>query len=97
MKINPKLLLFSSLLFCPLSIAYAQENDTLKDAIVVIDSTAEKEHKVTFTLDLVNRYIWRTIVGWRLFCCSTNDRIRSNRQMDFRHLGHIQFQKKLLL
>ena len=59
MKINPKSLLFFIFLFYPLSFAQAQENDTLKDAIVVIDSTAEKEHQVTFTLDLVNRYIWR--------------------------------------
>ena len=56
MKINPKSLLFFILLY-PLSITYAQENDTLK---VAIDSTAsDKEHQVTFSLDLVNRYIWR--------------------------------------
>ena len=55
MKIKPKSFLFLTLLFYPLSIVFAQENNK----IAIDSTTANKEHKVTFTVDLVNRYLWR--------------------------------------
>src|SRR6478672_10554536 len=36
------------------SVASAQENTSITDSI-----SAEKEHRLTFSVDLVNRYIWR--------------------------------------
>ena len=55
MKIKLQFILIFILICSSFSIVSAQENKT-----IAIDSTiVDKEHKVTFSLDFVNRYIWR--------------------------------------
>jgi hypothetical protein len=58
MKQTHKYTLFFVLCVCFVSNAFAQEITPIISSS--IDSTSvEKEHKVTFSVDLVNRYIWR--------------------------------------
>ncbi len=52
MKNKPKTYLLCTLLFC--AITFAQDNASTNDSI-----SNEKEHKLTFAVDLINRYIWR--------------------------------------
>lgn len=60
MNVNPKSILFLILFFNAFSFIYAQENSTNKAPKLAIDSTSVyKQHKVTFNIDFVNRYLWR--------------------------------------